>query len=527
MAFNPSSTIRLCTVPFDSSQKNQVYFENLSAQVAYFTARVKKIFSDYLTVRGTSPDGKPFSSVKVADHIDNLRGLGINYMMYQNAQFGKHYFAFITEMVYINENTTQIFFEQDVYQTYLFDVVLQPSYVVREHSATDEIGDNVVPEQFNVGEYEYTRLGSPIDNDKVAWGYLLCATETVYEVAPEYCKSGIFQGLYFHYFDTEANLAGYLGMLTNEGDCVVSITVIPKFCISASGMEETGYVLGSSAPAVTSYTVDRSAWAFTFGGYVPTNNKLFTSPFMNLTVSNHAGDEAVYNFEDFADPNDCLFYVLGDVSPNPSLTMYPYNYQGVSENIDAGISISGFPQCSYNTDTYKLWLAKNQYSIGMQYATGFGQMIAGGLMAGTGWGAVAGGPLMLSGASQVLNTICTNYEASKEPNRAHLGNVKSNLLTAAGFNKFDVYCRRIKRSLAQTIDAYFHMYGYQTNQCKTPNVSSRPYFNYVQTIDVNITGEIPNEDMQRLKQIYNEGVTLWKPTATMYNYNVDNSPEVG
>lgn len=528
MAFNPSSTIQLCTVPFDSSQKNQVYFESLSAQVAYFTTRVKKIFTDYTTVRGTSPDGKPFSSVKVGENIDTLRGLGINYMMYQNAQFGKHYFAFITEMVYINENVTQIFFEQDVYQTYLFDVEIMPSFVEREHSVTDAIGDNVVPEKFDVSEFEYTRLGSPIDENKLAWGYLLCATETWHEVAPDYRMSGVFQGLYFYYFDTEAALAGYLALLqADKGDCVVSVTVIPKFCISANNRYETGFVLGSANPAVESYVVDRSAYAFTFGGYVPTNNKLFTSPFMNLTISNHAGSEGVYNFEDFENPNNCLFYVLGDVSPNPSITMYPHNYKGIEKNIDAGLSISGFPQCSLNTDTYKLWLAKNYPQHALSMATGVAQMLAGGVSLAAGVSAPVGLGLVVSGAHQMLSTINTHYAATREPNRATIGNVNSNLLTASGFNKFDVYCRRIKRTYAESIDTYFHMFGYQTNKCKKPNLSSRPYFNYVKTIDVNIKGEIPNEDMALLKRIYNDGVTLWKPTATMYNYGVDNSPIKG
>ena len=84
--------------------------------------------------------------------------------------------------------------------------------------------------------------------------------------------------------------------------------------------------------------------------------------------------------------------------------------------------------------------------------------------------------------------------------------------------------QKIRKHHAQTVDDYFTMYGYQTNRVKVPNVSSRPYFNYVQTIDVNIKGGIPADQMERLKAVYNNGVTLWKSTATIGDYSVDNSP---
>ena len=91
-------------------------------------------------------------------------------------------------------------------------------------------------------------------------------------------------------------------------------------------------------------------------------------------------------------------------------------------------------------------------------------------------------------------------------------------------NKFDIYYRSIKREYAQTVDDFFTMFGYQTNRVKVPNVSSRPCFNYVQTIDINIIGAIPNDDMLKLKNIYNSGVTLWKPTATVGDYSGNNAP---
>ena len=84
------------------------------------------------------------------------------------------------------------------------------------------------------------------------------------------------------------------------------------------------------------------------------------------------------------------------------------------------------------------------------------------------------------------------------------------------------YKRTARKDIAKSVDDFFTMYGYQTNKVKIPNTYSRPYFNYVQTNGVNIVGAIPNDDMERLKRVYDEGVTLWNPNATVGDYSVDN-----
>ena len=59
--------------------------------------------------------------------------------------------------------------------------------------------------------------------------------------------------------------------------------------------------------------------------------KLFTNPFFNLVVTNHNGEEAVYNIEDFYNANGrndnnrtFHFTMKGDISVNPTVTLYPH-----------------------------------------------------------------------------------------------------------------------------------------------------------------------------------------------------------
>lgn len=535
MAFNPSSTIYLCNVPIDSTYKNEIYFGSAAEQYAYFAGKSSLRFTDYLTVRETLPDGSLQSAVKVAANIDNLRGF--NYMFYQNSNHGtKFFYAFITKLIYINEKTTKIVFKTDVYQTWLFDVELLDSYVVREHCVSDELYQHTVPEKFDFKDFTHYPTFNHTFLD--GWGYLLATTNEIEEgdaIARGRKHSGIYQGLYFYFFDDSAenstavnDLNSALEKMDEKGtDSVMFIALIPKFAIPYT--ENNGYVPSTTRVESREITFPHMGNSIPFGSYTPKNNKLYSYPYFKLIISNHGGDVAEYKIEDFASEDQSLnrwikvikFKCFGDVSANPSVTVFPLDYKGISENYDAGLSIGGFPQCAFNSDTFKLWLAKNQFSVGLDTVGNIANI---GLGVGS---TLAGNPLGLtqaaSGVTGILNSINSVHQASKEPNKSKGGGAKNNLLTAIGKNKFESHYEMIKERDAIIVDQFFTMYGYQTNRIKKPNVSSRPYFNYVQTIDVNIKGGIPADDMQELKAVYNNGVTLWKPSATVGDYSVNNT----
>lgn len=526
MAFLPSSTISLCKVDFDNSYKNQVYFSLRTEQNAYFNDRVVKRFSDYLTVRKTLPNGNLQSSVKVGCNIEDL--YGCNYMFYQNSNHGLRFFyAFITKLIYINEKTTEIVFETDVYQTWLFDCELLPSYVIREHSATDKKGTNLVPESFNCTDFDFFKFP---DNytDFGDIGYLVASTEDLTGTASRGAlHSGVYQGLYFYFLKSAGGVNSLLDSLEEEvEDSVLFIACIPERSVVAYNSNKHGYVSPTTKPSAVSYKFDGYAVnSFSSNGmsYTPKNNKLFSYPYYALTVTNNAGDTVDYMIEDFDNSNAIFFKAYADISANPSISFVPQAYKGFNEAIDFSVSISGFPQCTYNSDTFKLWLAKNQYGNAMNIISGIGEVAGGAVMASTGAGAMVGVGAMLHGVSKVANTANATYQASREPNKANGGSPKNNLLTAMGKNKIDVCIRTIKAEQARTIDDFFTMYGYQCNKVKVPNVSARPYFNYVQTADINISGGIPADDMKRLKEMYDSGATLWRSGAKIGDYSVNNS----
>lgn len=523
MAFNPSSTITLCSVPIDSTYKNQIYFSSAAQQYAYFAGKAVMRFADYLTVRETLPDGTFQSSVKVNANIDDLRMC--NYMFYQNANHGARFFyAFIKKLVYIAEKTTKIIFETDVYQTWLFDVKLLDSYVEREHSETDGYGENTVPEKFNCVDFTYKNVGDIQGLE--AWGYLVGSSDPRPSHEDEKGKlmTGIYQGLYFYYFFSVESLNAFIDEMDAIGkECIQFITCIPVSVVADSFVSAGGGLLESSEAASILQTTFSNIYNGVIGkGYNPKNKKLFNFPYLSLIVTNHSGNEAEYQIEDFADPDNISFELVGDISASPSVAAIPLNYKGLAKAYEQGIAISGFPQCSFNNDTYKLWLAKNQFGNAINVGQG-ALSIVGGIGS-----ALFGNPLGLtmaaSGVSSILGTINEGVKASKEPNKVSNGNSNCNLLTAIKQNTLSVQLRMIKPNYMQTLDDFFTMYGYQTNKVKKPNVSKRPYFNYVKTVDINIAGGIPSDDMEKLKAMYNNGVTLWKSNATVGDYSVNNKP---
>ena len=47
-------------------------------------------------------------------------------------------------------------------------------------------------------------------------------------------------------------------------------------------------------------------------------------------------------------------------------------------------------------------------------------------------------------------------------------------------------------------------------------------WNYVKTIDCNFDGDIPQTDLNIIKEMFNNGVTLWHNPSTIYNYSNSN-----
>lgn len=104
-------------------------------------------------------------------------------------------------------------------------------------------------------------------------------------------------------------------------------------------------------------------------------------------------------------------------------------------------------------------------------------------------------------------------------------NLSSSNATAIGYglNVNSVFTTfTIQKQFAERIDKYFDMFGYLTNEVKTPNINNRPNWNYIKTLGANITGNIPQNDLDTIKNMFNLGITLWHNTSTFLDYSQNN-----
>lgn len=491
MYIAPNSHIYILrNVRIDNTYANTIHFNSSTEQASYFQGLAKYSLSAYSYVRKDN-------AVRVEIRTENL--YDCNYIMFQNTAFGsKWFYAFITNVEYINNETSSITFEIDVMQTWYFDYTVNASFVEREHSSTDNPGDNLVPDNLELGEY----VADDFDGTGHMGQYTYVAAATFDEnmddaVGQEY--GGIYSGLVYNAFADADGLNTFIEDATNSGksDGIVSIFAMPSDFVTKSA-------------SVTHYNITKTKSLTDIGGYTPKNKKLFTYPYNFLYVTNLSGMATAFPYENFS-TNDCQFSLIGDMSCNPQVFLTPLNYKGVSANYNEKMSMDGFPQCAYTTDSFKAWLAQSGASAGLT-------LVGGGAAV-----ALATGPIgVIAGLGAIASVVGQIYEHSIQPPQAR-GAQSNSAAVAARIKDFAFMHTHIKPEFARIIDEYWNMYGYPTHRVKVPNISNRPHWNYVKTINVSITGSVPADDMTKIKSIYDNGVTFWRYGNEVGNYSLDNS----
>ena len=124
MAISPQTDLFLCKCNLQLSNSHQLTFPNENTQFDYFHNLPRLEIDNISYLRKDNV-------IRYPAHIDSL--LGYNYCYYQNENYSnKWFYAFIVDMQYVNDNCTNIYIKQDVFQTWQFDLIYLPSFVERE-----------------------------------------------------------------------------------------------------------------------------------------------------------------------------------------------------------------------------------------------------------------------------------------------------------------------------------------------------------------------------------------------------------
>ena len=565
MYIEPNSTIKIYrSIPLDPSYSNTLYFNSIAEQNNFFHGEGLAKF----TLNAQTYQRVERGRMRVEIPADSL--YDCNYLAFKNTSYGqKWFYAFITGVEYLNNQVSEIRFSIDSMQTYMCDMELCHCFVEREHSVTDEIGDNILPEPTDLGEYvmsEYTILDSALTD--------LCVIIAIVDTQKEAVKGTSFDGIYagttlyaFDQFDVDgidAFLADYL----IRPEAIVSMYVAPKFLI---GDIPTNHLINPTGNSHFRQLI-KHEWNVrnqtNIDGYSNIRNKkLFTYPYNYFNIDNANGNSLVLRYEKFNDLQPSV-KIIGSIKEPVSIVLHPVAYKGspaidplhgwVTLNTES-LSIDNYPLCSWNYDSFYNWLGQSSVPMAISALSGamnllappavthtlrYNTMNTNNLMAGvvgTPFGNIAGigGSRTRTDFSSetitehqrgvqfngVASALTDAYSASIKADVCRGTTNSANVNISNNIQTFWCCRTHIDYQHAKVIDGFFDMFGYATNEVKIPNINSRPHWNYVKTNGCIIRGSIPADEISRIESIFDHGITFWKSASEVGNYSLDNSPE--
>ena len=524
-------------IPWSLGYNHVRLFDDENEQQAFFIEHRKYVCQELYYIR--TEQGH---ALKVPYNQYQLKEC--NYLMYQNENFGsKWFYAFITKIEYQSNGTSLIYFSEDVWQTWQFQLDLDDCFIVRQHTETDGVGQNTVPENLEIGPYITTNTVSIMGGSMHLFALLseynedLDFPKVVAQVYPPKFIAGFPTSCFVVDF---GNLTGdysfayndYKDMLekyNREGkaDAIVAVFVAP------SNWTTTGSTPFSSISAGANRVMAN--------GYVPKNNKLYCYPYCCLAVVAD-GQSNELRYEEFE--NNPTFRIRSTFGPDTTILMSPINYGGYAEDYTHAVSLSGYPTLPWIKDYYQNWLAQHSASLHLSYnkasvdkqfaqAGQFANGIAG-IASGIATGNVIGA--IGSGVNSVLNYekagidyqyAIANLDAKKTeqdiiPNSMVGSASAKNVKVVSGIQGFHTYCRCIKEEYLKICDDYFSMYGYAIHRIATPNLWSRRYWNYVKTVGAQAHGDMPLYASEAMEESLDRGITFWH-IDDVANYSYDNS----
>lgn len=538
----PNGIIKLCNVPLKQQQEDTFLFSSVDKQLEYFNSKVGHSVPNCTLTRENGTINYPLSIEQVEKY---------NYIMYQNLDFeNKWFYGFITSINYLNPNCTEINFEIDVIQTWMFEMNLNQCFIERECVNDDTIGKHTIPENLETGEYiisskdtiQYSKddliyvIGSSMDLEKDP-------TNNMFPISKQQrVYNGIPSGVVYWGTPDIVSFSSKLGDIDEFGQSnnVASVFVAPKFlCPFASGKTE-GNIKTSEIDFNQNYIFNkhRVIGNSLYGSYTPKNNKLLTGEYNYLIVDNGLGGSVKYNYEDFEDWGAGKFSldVHGCLTPGCNIKLYPIGYKNKYRtdfqsfyNLDAinALTCGKFPLLNWKNDQYNIQLQQALKNI----PTEIGTKIIPSLMS-LFTGILTESPFVIAGSGvsiensllQANMSLTRLYNAEPFTPTTNQGNINTGDVTLVNNTfGFRLYNMTIKPEYAKVIDNYFSMYGYKVNEVKTPNIRGRKYWNYIKTINSNVTGNFNQNDLDKINALFDKGIRFWHNPNNIYNYGLNNT----
>lgn len=549
----PNTTLYVGVAPWNSDLKNVQSYASRAEQISTIQGLLSYKYEHINIIRRDS------------DLI--LKGVNedltqCNYLMYQNKDISnKWYFAFIDNIQYNSLNSVIISHTIDVWQTYQFDITYYKNLILRAHVAksSDTVGRWLAPEPINVApeferkhnvfndlswtpqyvlhstsvynpntkKYEYKGNGmgatlsaeygifvdSDADVQKVVKNY---GRDTMSDVLSDYGdRNKTFWDNISNWLDdlldSEKNSdskwqaitgASSLAQLQDHRDELIGLYAIPSWVHDGSNKYATNAITSKSV----SVTLPTSTLAC---GYAPRNKKMLSSLCKAYLFYNENGFKLPLKPELFTSGSPSFTVKSTELSTNGfilqigSYADYTAKTNKISYRCENRLGYDA------NTGLDKV-LNTLTSAVGVVNAIG---SVASQAFAGNVGGAVQGA---VGAVQQSINMI--DALGQRGVNTGASGDImsiteKRAMPVFADVSPTEAQCRYI--------DDYLDVYGYAINEIGkiSSYMKNRSNWNYIQVANCNIKVSAPNDDVNKLKQMFESGVTIWHKNFGDYDQN--------
>lgn len=547
----PNTTLYVGVVPWNSDLKNVQSYPSRAEQISTIQGLLSHKYEHINIIRRDS------------DLI--LKGVNedltqCNYLMYQNKDISdKWYFAFIDNVQYNSLNSVIISHTIDVWQTYQFDITYYKNLILRSHVAksTDTVGRWLAPEPISVApeferkhnvfndmswtpqyvlhstsvynsttkKYEYKGSGTGASLS-AEYGIFVDSDTDVQAVVKKYGKLSPAEALKSDNDDEYSNwiadlLTGQIesfekslnnavklisttsiSQLQDHRNELIGLYAIPAWVHSGTNKYATNTI--KKKDVIT--TLPSTTLAC---GYTPRNKKMLSSLCKAYLFYNENGFKLPLKPELFTSDKPVFTVKSTELSTNGFLLQigsyadYTAKTNKISYNCENRLGYDS------NTGLDKV-LNTLTSAVGVVNAVGSAASQA---FAGNVGGAVQGA---VGAVQQSINMI--DALGQRGVNTGASGDIMSitenrAMPVFADVSPTEAQCRYI--------DDYLDVYGYAINEIGkiSSYMNNRSNWNYIQVANCNIKVSAANDDVNKLKQMFESGVTIWHSHFGDYDQN--------
>lgn len=546
----PISSLTLYNCRLERTGHKTIDFASASARDAYFAGNSTVANIAYTAFNGNATYIREHDVINVGISADALDSAGVNYCRFINPQAGNFFrYAFIDQIEYIAPETSRLHIRIDAFVSNIGNINMGQCFVEREHVADDTRGLHTLPETINSENMVCNSVLYDLCPDLAGFtkaGFNANYYAAIFMTEPTFTVPGNYDS----YIGGNANcsyiiapesiddLGALIDFLTdnNLSNAIIGIIPLIRGFVTATEVDlpaevasEVGFskVYTITDNTNSKYGVTLYSSFESLDGYTPHNKKLYTYPYNYIKVMSASGAETNLEYEKLPGTND-NFIVSYSASLSPTLSIAPEYYNGVTKPVDKIVSYSQFSPIAYTVDTYSAWYAQNKNVVDMTLYTKAGAIVRSGfgaLSAQNTQQAIGAAGNVLDSTVNAMQWLAGVMDMQRRPDEIK-GTLTGNALiyqSRAGVKVLDM-C--IKGEYAEIIDRYFDCYGYNVSITKTPQISSRPHYNYCKTVGSNVYGAMPEDHKEQIDRLFNDGITVWHISngGSYGTYDANNAP---